>query len=139
MTSMSEHAERAEIDSAVMRRARRGDERAFAAVIRHYDPACERSRTAYSATALAWTMRSRRRTSARFGLCRGFGRVGTRNVAVPDRHNACLDELRRTRQVIPLDSVRERPDPRPGAAETFGPEAIWPRHSRSSRRRTGRP
>jgi RNA polymerase sigma-70 factor (ECF subfamily) len=33
-------------------------------------------------------------------------------------YNACLDELRRTRQVVPLDSVRDRSDPGPGAAET---------------------
>ncbi len=34
-------------------------------------------------------------------------------------YNACLDELRNTRRVVPLDSVRERVDPRPGAAETI--------------------
>jgi RNA polymerase sigma-70 factor, ECF subfamily len=31
-------------------------------------------------------------------------------------YNACLDELRHTPQVVALDSVRERTDPRPGAA-----------------------
>ena len=34
-------------------------------------------------------------------------------------YNACLDELRNTPQVVALDSVRERADPRPGAAETI--------------------
>ena len=32
-------------------------------------------------------------------------------------YNACLDELEHTPQVVALDSVRERADPRPGAAE----------------------
>lgn len=32
-------------------------------------------------------------------------------------YNACLDELARTRPVVSLESVRERPDPRPSAAE----------------------
>jgi RNA polymerase sigma-70 factor (ECF subfamily) len=32
-------------------------------------------------------------------------------------YNACLDELRNTPQVVALDSVRERADPRPGAPE----------------------
>jgi RNA polymerase sigma-70 factor (ECF subfamily) len=34
-------------------------------------------------------------------------------------YNACLDELRRTRNVVPLDSVRDRPDPRPDISETL--------------------
>jgi RNA polymerase sigma-70 factor (ECF subfamily) len=34
-------------------------------------------------------------------------------------YNACLDELRNTPQVVALDSVRERADPRPGAAESL--------------------
>jgi RNA polymerase sigma-70 factor (ECF subfamily) len=33
-------------------------------------------------------------------------------------YNACLDELARTPQVVALDRVRERADPRPGAAES---------------------
>jgi RNA polymerase sigma-70 factor (ECF subfamily) len=32
-------------------------------------------------------------------------------------YNACLDELKNTPQVVALDSVRERADPRPGAPE----------------------
>lgn len=34
-------------------------------------------------------------------------------------YNACLDELARSRPVVSLESVRERPDPRPTAAERF--------------------
>lgn len=34
-------------------------------------------------------------------------------------YNACLDELRNAPQVVALDSVRERADPRPGAAESL--------------------
>jgi RNA polymerase sigma-70 factor (ECF subfamily) len=34
-------------------------------------------------------------------------------------YNACLDELRHTPQVVALDSVRERADPRPGAVESL--------------------
>jgi RNA polymerase sigma-70 factor (ECF subfamily) len=33
-------------------------------------------------------------------------------------YNACLDEIERTPQVVALDSIRERADPRPGAAES---------------------
>ena len=120
MTSMSEHAERAEIDSAVMRRARRGDERAFAAVIRHYDPGLR---------ALAYRLlgdRARMDDALQEAYVSAFRALpGFRGGSAPGTwlyriaYNACLDELRRTRQVIPLDSVRERPDPRPGAAETF--------------------
>ena len=33
-------------------------------------------------------------------------------------YNACLDELERTPHVVALDTVRERADPRPGAAES---------------------
>jgi RNA polymerase sigma-70 factor (ECF subfamily) len=34
-------------------------------------------------------------------------------------YNACLDELKRVRNVVPLDNIRDRPDPRPGVAEAL--------------------
>jgi RNA polymerase sigma-70 factor, ECF subfamily len=112
-------ARRPEVDSAVVGRARRGDQHAFALVIRHYDS---------DLRALAYRLLGDRdrmddalqeayvqafRALPRF---RGESTPGTWLYRIA--YNACLDELERTRQVVPLDSLRERADPRPGAAET---------------------
>jgi RNA polymerase sigma-70 factor (ECF subfamily) len=117
LRSAREH--RPELDAAVFGRARRGDQQAFALVIRHYDSGLR---------ALAYRLLGDRdrmddalqeayvqafRALPRF---RGESAPGTWLYRIA--YNACLDELRRTRQVVPLDSIRERPDPRPGAAET---------------------
>jgi RNA polymerase sigma-70 factor (ECF subfamily) len=48
---------------------------------------------------------------------RGDSDVGTWLYRIA--YNACLDELRRARQVVPLDSIREHADPRPDASETI--------------------
>ncbi len=111
---------RSEIDPAVLDRARRGDHRAFAVLIRHYDPGLR---------ALAYRLlgdRDRMDDALQDAYVHAFRALpGFRGDAAPGTwlyriaYNACLDELRRTRQVVPLDSVRERPDPRPGAADRF--------------------
>jgi RNA polymerase sigma-70 factor (ECF subfamily) len=109
-----------EIDPAVLEKARRGDQHAFAVLIRHYDAGLR---------TLAYRLLGDRdrmddalqeayvhafRALPRF---RGESSAGTWLYRIA--YNACLDELKRTRQVIPLDSIRERTDPRPGAAETI--------------------
>jgi RNA polymerase sigma-70 factor (ECF subfamily) len=48
---------------------------------------------------------------------RGDAAVGTWLYRIA--YNACLDELRRSQRVLPLDSLREQPDPRPGVAEAL--------------------
>jgi RNA polymerase sigma-70 factor (ECF subfamily) len=107
-----------EIDPAVLARARRGDQRAFALLVRHYDDGLR---------ALAYRLLGDRDrmddalqeayVSAFRALpaFRGDSAVGTWLYRIA--YNACIDELRRERQVVPLESVRERPDPRPGPGE----------------------
>jgi RNA polymerase sigma-70 factor (ECF subfamily) len=110
---------REDVDARLLERARRGDARAFAAVIDHYDqPLC----------ALAYRLLGDRdrmddalqeaylkafRALPRF---RGESSVGTWLYRIA--YNACLDELARTQTVVSLDRVREHPDPRPPVAET---------------------
>jgi RNA polymerase sigma-70 factor (ECF subfamily) len=48
---------------------------------------------------------------------RGDSAIGTWLYRIV--YNACVDELKRARNVVPLESIRERTDPRPGAAETI--------------------
>jgi len=107
-----------EIDPAVLARARRGDQRAFALLVRHYDDGLR---------ALAYRLLGDRdrmddalqeayvRAFRALPAFRGDAAVGTWLYRIA--YNACIDELRRERQVVPLESVRERPDPRPGPGE----------------------
>ncbi|HET7146390.1 MAG TPA: sigma-70 family RNA polymerase sigma factor [Gaiellaceae bacterium] len=107
-----------EIDEVLIARARRGDDGAFTALIRRHDDELR---------ALAYRLLGNRtqmddalqeayvkayRALPRF---RGDAAFGTWLYRIV--YNACLDALKRTRDVVPLDSVRERPDPRPGAGE----------------------
>lgn len=107
-----------EIDPAVLARARRGDERAFALVVRHYDDGLR---------ALAYRLlgdRDRMDDALQEAYVRAYRALpGFRGDASAGTwlyrivYNACVDELRQERRVVPLDSVRERPDPRPGPGE----------------------
>jgi RNA polymerase sigma-70 factor, ECF subfamily len=120
MEESATHAPRLEVGRHVVARARRGDQYAFAELIRHYDEGLR---------ALAYRMLGNRdrmddalqdaylkafRALPKF---RGDAAVGTWLYRIA--YNACLDELERTRDVVPLDSVREQPDPRPPVAETL--------------------
>jgi RNA polymerase sigma-70 factor (ECF subfamily) len=110
--------DRVDVDAALLARARRGDERAFATVIEHYD---QRLR------ALAYRLlgdRERMDDALQEAYLKAFRALpGFRGESSPGTwlyriaYNACLDELARTRPVVSLDSLRERPDPRPTAAE----------------------
>lgn len=108
-----------DVEPGVLELARRGDERAFALVVRHYDPGLR---------ALAYRILGDRdrmddalqeaylhafRALPRF---RGDSALGTWLYRIA--YNACLDELKRGHNVVPLESVSERTDPRAGASET---------------------
>jgi RNA polymerase sigma-70 factor, ECF subfamily len=120
MDSPTAHARCDEVDPDTLDRARRGDERAFAVLVRHYDDGLR---------ALAFRLlgdRSRMDDALQEAYVRAFealprfrGDSGPGTWLYRIAYNACLDELKRIRQVVPLDSLRERVDPRPGAAETF--------------------
>jgi RNA polymerase sigma-70 factor (ECF subfamily) len=104
-----------DIGEPVIDRARRGDQEAFAAVIRHYDPGLR---------ALAYRLLGNRdlmddvlqeayvkafKALPRF---RGDSRLGTWLYRIA--YNACLDELRRSRRTEELPLEAELPS---GAAE----------------------
>jgi RNA polymerase sigma-70 factor (ECF subfamily) len=101
-------------------RARRGDQHAFAALIRHYDVGLR---------ALAYRLlgsRERMDDALQEAYVQAFRALPHfRGESAPGTwlyritYNACLDELRRSRNVVPLESLRERADPRPGAEETM--------------------
>jgi RNA polymerase sigma-70 factor (ECF subfamily) len=110
-----------EIAAAVVEQAKRGDQEAFAAVIRHYDRGLR---------ALAYRLLGDRermddalqeaylkafRALPRF---RGSSKLGSWLYRIA--YNTCLDELERSRRVgqLPLSEVAEPPDPRSGVAET---------------------
>jgi RNA polymerase sigma-70 factor (ECF subfamily) len=107
-----------DLDPRILRRARRGDGRAFAQLVRHYDDGLRA--LAYRLTgdrarmddALQEAYVNAFRALPGF---RGESEVGTWLYRIA--YNACLDELRRTRTVVPLDSVRERADPSPATDE----------------------
>jgi RNA polymerase sigma-70 factor, ECF subfamily len=120
MKNPSMHAARLDVDQHVVVRARRGDQHAFAELIRHYDEGLR---------ALAYRLLGDRdrmddalqeaylkafRALPKF---RGDATLGTWLYRIA--YNACLDELKRTRDVVPLDSVREHLDPRPTVAEAL--------------------
>lgn len=109
-----------EIAATVVEQAKRGDQEAFATVIRHYDPGLR---------ALAYRLLGDRdrmddalqeayvnayRALPRF---RGSSKLGTWLYRIA--YNACLDELARSRRVaqLPLSEVAEPPDLRSGVEE----------------------
>jgi RNA polymerase sigma-70 factor, ECF subfamily len=108
------------IDRRTLTRARRGDQHAFATLIRQYDDGLR---------ALAYRLLGDRdrmddalqeayakafRALPRF---RGDAAIGTWLYRIA--YNACLDELERTRDVIPLDAIREQADPRPSLVDAL--------------------
>jgi RNA polymerase sigma-70 factor (ECF subfamily) len=107
-----------EIDRRIVDRARRGDDHAFALIVRHYDDGLR---------ALAFRLLGDRDRMddalqeayvSAFRALPGFrhdSELGTWLYRIA--YNACLDELRRTRTVVPLESVRERADPLPPTDE----------------------
>jgi RNA polymerase sigma-70 factor (ECF subfamily) len=120
MTTMPEPRPTHEIAAAVIEQAKRGDQEAFAALVRHYDPGLR---------ALAYRLLGDRdrmddalqeayvkayRALPRF---RGSSKLSTWLYRIAYR--ACLDELKRSRRVVqlPLREVAEPPDPRSGVAE----------------------
>lgn len=107
-----------EIDGATLARARRGDEGAFAALVRHYDDGLR---------ALAFRLvgdRDRMDDAMQDAYLRAYRALPRfRGASAPSTwlyritYNACIDELRRTPESVPLDTVPERADPRPEVAE----------------------
>jgi RNA polymerase sigma-70 factor (ECF subfamily) len=107
-----------DLDPRILRRARRGDQRAFAQLVRHYDDGLR---------ALAYRLlgdRDRMDDALQEAYVdafrslpgfRGDSELGTWLYRIA--YNACVDELRRTRTVVPLDSVRERADRASGPDE----------------------
>jgi RNA polymerase sigma-70 factor (ECF subfamily) len=109
-----------EVPQTLLRRARRGDQSAFAALIRHYD---------LDLRALAYRVlgdRDRMDDALQEAYLRAFhalprfrGEAGPATWLYRIVYNACLDELRRERNVVPLERIRDRPDPRPSFTETL--------------------
>jgi RNA polymerase sigma-70 factor (ECF subfamily) len=98
-----------EVDQITLARARRGDEAAFAALVRHYDTGLRRlayrllGDRARMDDALQEAYISAYRALPRF---RGDSSLGTWLYRIT--YNACLDELKRTRDIVDLESVRDR-------------------------------
>jgi RNA polymerase sigma-70 factor, ECF subfamily len=114
MTTLTASGPAAAVGAAVLDRARRGDQEAFAALLRHYDPGLR---------ALAYRLLGDRdrmddalqeayvnayKALPRF---RGASKIGSWLYRIV--YNACLDELRRARRAaqLPLDEVGELPGP----------------------------
>jgi RNA polymerase sigma-70 factor, ECF subfamily len=121
MTTMPPSRLAGEIAASVVERAKQGDQEAFAALIRHYDPGLR---------ALAYRLLGNRdhmddalqdaylnayRALPQF---RGASKLGTWLYRIA--YNACLDELERSRRIrrLPLEQATEPPEPRAGVAET---------------------
>lgn len=119
MNTATARGQAIDVGPEIVERARRGDQEAFAAVIRRYDPGLR---------ALAYRLLGDRdrmddalqeayvnafRSLPRF---RGDAKLSTWLYRIA--YNACLDELERTRRVVqlPLTEVTERPgsEPDPG-------------------------
>jgi RNA polymerase sigma-70 factor, ECF subfamily len=110
-----------DVGAAVIDGAKRGDQEAFASVIKHYDPGLRA--LAYrllgdpdrmdDALQEAYVKAFRSLSSFR-----GESRLGTWLYRIV--YNACLDELERSRRVVqlPLEDAADPPDPRPDVAET---------------------
>jgi len=98
-----------EVDQITLARARRGDEAAFAALVRHYETGLRRlayrllGDRARMDDALQEAYISAYRALPRF---RGDSSLGTWLYRIT--YNACLDELKRTRDIVDLESVRDR-------------------------------
>jgi RNA polymerase sigma-70 factor (ECF subfamily) len=110
----------ADIDAAVLERAKRGDQEAFAAVIKHYDPGLRA--LAYRLLGDADRMDDALQEAyvkafRSLSSFRGESRLGTWLYRIV--YNACLDELGRARRVVqlPLEEAAEPPDGRPDFAE----------------------
>jgi RNA polymerase sigma-70 factor, ECF subfamily len=110
----------ADIDAAVLERAKRGDQEAFAAVIKHYDPGLRA--LAYRLLGDADRMDDALQEAyvkafRSLSSFRGESRLGTWLYRIV--YNACLDELGRARHVVqlPLEEAAEPPDGRPDFAE----------------------
>jgi RNA polymerase sigma-70 factor, ECF subfamily len=114
MTTATAMGPSVDVGSDVVERARRGDQEAFAAVIRHYDPGLR---------ALAYRLLGDRdlmddalqeayvkafRALPRF---RGHSKLGTWLYRIV--YNACLDELKRPsrRQDVPYEDIDHAPAP----------------------------
>jgi RNA polymerase sigma-70 factor (ECF subfamily) len=121
MTAVPAPSRGQDLAPAVIEQAKRGDQDAFAAVIRHYDAGLR---------ALAYRLLGDRdrmddalqnayvnayRALPRF---RGHSKVGTWLYRIA--YNACVDELERSRRAVqvPLEDVAEPADPRASVAET---------------------
>jgi RNA polymerase sigma-70 factor (ECF subfamily) len=107
------------IDPGTLTRARRGDQRAFAAIVRHYDAGLRAlafrllgDRTRMD-DALQETYVKAYRALPRF---REESDLGTWLYRIA--YNACVDELKRTHAVVDLDSLRERAERSPDLLET---------------------
>jgi RNA polymerase sigma-70 factor (ECF subfamily) len=109
-----------QIDRRTLARARRGDQHAFAALVRQHDDGLR---------ALAYRLlgdRDRMDDALQEAYAKAFralprfredAAVGTWLYRIA--YNACIDELERTRDVVPLDSIREQPDPRPSLSDAL--------------------
>src|SRR5262245_38013257 len=111
----------ADIDAAVLDRAKRGDQEAFAAVIEHYDPGLR---------ALAYRLlgdpermddalqEAYVKAFRNLSGFRGESRLGTWLYRIV--YNACLDEIARSKRVVqlPLEDAGDPADGRPDVAET---------------------
>ena len=113
-----------DVAAGTIDRARRGDQEAFAAMIRHYDPGLR---------ALAYRLlgdRDRMDDALQEAYVKAFralpgfrgdSSVGTWLYRIT--YNACLDELRRSRRVqhVPLDEAVEQPGGSRDPADVAGP------------------
>ncbi len=110
-----------DVDPEVVRQAQGGDARAFTDLVRHYEPRLR---------ALAYRLLEDRdltddalqeayvRAFKALGRFRGDSSLGTWLYRIT--YNACIDELRRGRKVVPLfsDIESDSVDPRTGPEET---------------------
>ncbi len=121
MTAVSVRGQAVDIEASVIEAAERGDQEAFAAMIRHYDSGLRAF--AYRLLgdpdrmddALREAYVKAYRALPRF---RGASKLGTWLYRVA--YNACLDEFERSRHIVqlPLAEAADPPDPGPGVAET---------------------
>jgi RNA polymerase sigma-70 factor (ECF subfamily) len=118
MTHETSERPRPELDPKVLARARRGDERAFAELIRLHDEPLR---------GLAFRLlgdRDRMDDALQEAYVKAFralpafrGDAGIGTWLYRIVYNACLDELKRDRQVVPLDRLRDRPAVQPSTFE----------------------
>lgn len=121
---MTVPVESREIDHAVVERARRGDQHAFALIVRHYDAGLR---------ALAYRIlgdRDRMDDALQEAYVRAFralprfrGDSGLGTWLYRIAYNSCVDELKRAHNVVPLESIHERTDPRADVSETVGAQS----------------